>query len=179
MEHLTNPFILPSKISIKEYQPSKSQFIAQGAKVLGEAILAEDVSIWYNSVIRADINKIVIGKGSNIQDNSVLHVDNAFPCIVGNYCVIGHNVTLHGCEIEDFCLIGMGAVLLNGVKVGRGSIIAAGSVVKENTQIEPYSLFAGIPSKKIKNIAKEVEKSNKKMAMKYIDLKNFYLKSIY
>ena len=176
MEHLSNPFVLPPNISTQFYTPSSDQFIADGARVLGRIFLAKDVSIWYNAVVRGDINEIIIGEGSNIQDNSVLHVDNSFPCQVGDYCVVGHSVTLHGCEIQQNSLIGMGATILNGAVVGEGSLIAAGSVVKENTQIEPYSLFAGVPAKKIKSLDKKVAEQNKKLAMKYIALKNIYLK---
>ena len=108
---------------------ANSAFVAKGAKVIGSVILKSYSSVWYNCVLRADINKIIIGKRSNIQDNSTIHLENDQGVKVGNDVTVGHNVILHGCSIKDGALIGMGAIIMNGVKVGKGSVIGAGSVI--------------------------------------------------
>lgn len=130
-------------------------FVAQNATVIGEVIMKEFSSLWFNTVLRADINRIEIGKYSNVQDHCVIHVAEQFPTIVGDFVTIGHNATLHGCVIQNNCLIGIGAVVLNGAIIGAGSIIAAGAVVKENEMIPPHSLVAGIPGKVIKSVQQE------------------------
>jgi len=103
----------------------EKSFVADGAKVIGEVTLGEYSSIWYNAVVRGDINKILIGRYVNIQDNVVLHVGYEYPCEIGDFVVVGHGAVLHACKIEDHCLIGMGALILDGAVIGRGSIIAA------------------------------------------------------
>lgn len=115
--------------------------------MLGDVRMGEHASVWYQSVLRADMGPITIGARSNIQDLSMVHVDEGVPCTVGNDVGVGHRVILHGCTIEDFCLIGMGSVLLNHVHVGTGSVIAAGAVVTEGMKIPPGSLVMGVPAK--------------------------------
>lgn len=130
---------------------SKS-FIAEGAKVIGNVTMKEFSSIWFNSTVRGDVDKIEIGRYTNIQDNSIIHLDPGFPCSIGDYVTVGHNCIVHGCTIEDHCLIGMGAVIMNGAHIGRGSIIGAGAVVKENMQVPPHSLVVGIPAKVVRQV---------------------------
>lgn len=125
----------------------QTAFIADGAIIVGEVDLGESTSVWYNSVIRGDMAPVRIGDQTNIQDLSVLHVDQDMPCLIGNRVSVGHRAILHGCTIEDECLIGMGAVLLTGVHVGRGSVIGAGAVVPEQTTIPPGSVVLGVPAK--------------------------------
>lgn len=127
-------------------------FIADGAKVIGAVTIKEFGSVWFNTVIRGDVNYIEIGKYSNIQDNSVIHVAGAYPTIVGDFVTVGHNVVLHGCTVGDHCLVGMGAVVLSGAVIGEGSIIAAGALVKERQVIPPHSLVMGLPGKIVKTI---------------------------
>lgn len=122
-------------------------FIAPNASIIGETELGDDVSIWFGAVLRGDIAPVVVGKGSNVQDNSVLHVGDEDPCIVGRNVVVGHNVILHGCTIEDDCLIGMGAIVLNKSVIGKGSVVGAGAMVTQGTIIPPYSLVLGSPAK--------------------------------
>ena len=125
-------------------------FIARGAIVLGEVQLGKDASVWYNAVIRGDVERISIGEATNIQDLSMIHADPGYPCVVGSRVTVGHRVILHGCTVEDDCLIGMGAILLNGVRVGKGSIIGAGAVLLEGTEVPPGSLVVGIPGRVVR-----------------------------
>lgn len=115
--------------------------------MLGDVRLGEYASVWYQSVLRADMEPITIGARSNIQDLSMVHVDEGVPCTIGSDVGVGHRVILHGCTVEDFCLIGMGSVLLNHVHVGTGSVIAAGAVVTEGMKIPPGSLVMGVPAR--------------------------------
>lgn len=130
----------------------KKTFIADGAKVIGAVTMKEFSSVWFNTVVRGDVNRIEIGCYSNIQDNSVVHVADDRPTIIGDYVTVGHGAIIHGCTIEDHCLIGMGATVLNGAVIGKGSIIAAGALVKENQVIPPNSLVVGVPGKVVKSI---------------------------
>ena len=126
-----------------------SAYIDPSAQVIGDVVVGERSSVWRNVTIRGDVNYIRIGDETNIQDNSVLHVQTAtnFPLILGNRVTVGHSVTLHGCMIEDECLIGIGAIVLNGARVGKGSVIAAGALVTEGMQVPPGSLVMGVPGK--------------------------------
>ncbi len=127
-------------------------FIAPGAIVLGDVHVGAQSSIWYNSVIRGDTDRITIGEQTNIQDLTMIHADEDVPCRVGSRVTVGHRVILHGCTIEDDCLIGMGAIILNGVRVGRGSIIGAGAVLLEGLDVPPGSLVVGLPAKVVRPV---------------------------
>jgi phosphinothricin acetyltransferase len=122
-------------------------FIAPGAVVLGEVRLGRDTSVWYQTVIRGDTERIVVGDETNLQDLTVVHADPGFPCLVGDRVTVGHRAILHGCIVEDECMIGMGSILLNGVRVGSGSIVGAGAVLAEGMQVPPGSLVLGVPGK--------------------------------
>jgi len=124
---------------------TKRCFIAAGAHLIGQVEIGEYSSVWYNSVVRGDLNYIKIGRESNIQDNCVLHVTHDLPVVIGDRVTVGHGAVVHGCVIEDDCLIGMGSVVLDGVHVGKGSVIAAGAVVRERMEIPPHSLVVGVP----------------------------------
>jgi carbonic anhydrase/acetyltransferase-like protein (isoleucine patch superfamily) len=127
-------------------------FIAPSADVLGDVRLGPESSVWYQSVLRADMEPITVGARSNIQDLSMVHVDEGVPCTIGAEVGVGHRVILHGCTIEDGCLIGMGSVLLNHVHVGGGSVIGAGAVVTEGMRIPPGSLVLGVPAKVVRPV---------------------------
>jgi carbonic anhydrase/acetyltransferase-like protein (isoleucine patch superfamily) len=127
-------------------------FVAPTASVMGDVTLGEDSSVWYGAVLRGDMAAIVIGSQTNIQDGTIVHVDEGYPCIVGARVGVGHRVILHGCTVEDECLIGMGSVLLNGVRIGRGSVIAAGAVVPEGMQVPPGSLVMGVPGRIVRQV---------------------------
>lgn len=159
---------------IKEFEGvlpniSKKAYIADGAHIIGDVALDDYCSIWYNTVVRGDVNYIRIGEYTNIQDNSVVHVADEYPAIIGDYVTVGHGAILHGCTIEDHCLIGMGAIILTGAVVGRGSIIAAGAIVKENEIIPPYSLVAGVPGEIKKTLPEKID-SIHSQALKYKSL---------
>lgn len=124
-----------------------SAWIAPTATVIGQVAVHPDAVIMFGAVLRADRAGIVLGNGSNLQDNVVVHGDPGYPTVVGNNVSVGHGAILHGCTIEDQCLIGMGATILNGAVIGEGSLIAAGSVVLEGEVIPPRSLVAGVPAK--------------------------------
>src|ERR1700739_2757348 len=125
-----------------------SCYVDQSAQVLGDVTLGEHSSVWMNAVLRGDVHSIRVGANSNVQDCAVLHgMRSKHPVVVGDWVTIGHNAAVHGCVIEDACLIGMGAVVLNNVRIGEGSIIAAGAVIPENTVVSANTLWAGVPAK--------------------------------
>ena len=124
----------------------KNVFIAATATIIGNVTIKDGASIWYGAVLRGDMAAIIIGENSNIQDNCTIHTDFDFPSVVGAHCSVGHNAVIHGCRIDDECLIGMHASILTGALIKKGSIVAAGSVVKENQQVGPNQLVAGAPA---------------------------------
>jgi len=142
-------------------------FVARGAQIVGDVRLEAGSSVWYNAVIRADINYVHIGANSNIQDGSIIHVENDRPCIIGENITVGHGAILHACTIEAECLIGMGAIILSGAVIGKGSIIAAGAVIRENTVVQPYSLMAGVPARLVRTLEPSDAETNRKWALKY------------
>lgn len=134
---------------------NEKAFVADYAILAGDVTLAEYSSVWHFVSARGDVNRIVIGRYSNIQDNTVLHVTDDLPCLIGDYVTVGHGAIIHGAEIEDHVLVGMGAIILSGAKIGRGSIIAAGAVVRENMVVPAHSLVAGVPAKVIRSTENE------------------------
>ncbi|SDF64047.1 gamma carbonic anhydrase family protein [Sporolituus thermophilus] len=134
---------------------ARETFVADGAKVIGKVTMKEYSSVWFNTVVRGDVNCIEIGRYTNIQDNSVVHVADDCPTIIGDYVTVGHGCIIHGATIEDHCLIGMGAIVLNKAVIGKGSIIAAGALVREGQVIPPHSLVVGVPGKVIKQVPDE------------------------
>jgi carbonic anhydrase/acetyltransferase-like protein (isoleucine patch superfamily) len=133
----------------------ESAFIAPNATIIGRVRIAANASVWYGAVIRGDMDEIVLGEGSNLQDNSVIHVDAGVPTRIGAGVGIGHAAIIHGATVDDGALIGMGARLLNGSVVGAGSLVAAGAVVLEGQEIPPASIAAGVPAKVRGEIADE------------------------
>ena len=130
-------------------------WLAPTAVVIGQASIAADASLFYGAVVRADMDEIWLGPGSNLQDNVVVHTDFGFPTRIGAGVSVGHAAVVHGCTVEDDCLIGMNATVLNGAVIGAGSLVAAGSVVLEGTQIPPRSLVAGVPGEVRRELADE------------------------
>jgi carbonic anhydrase/acetyltransferase-like protein (isoleucine patch superfamily) len=163
-------FELKENVTIKTPEIHQSAFIADGAKVIGDVIMKSESSIWYNTVVRADINQIVVGKRSNIQDNSVLHLENDQGVIIGDDVTIGHNAIIHGCTINDGALIGMGAIIMNGAIIGRGAVVGAGAIVTEHMHVPDLGLVVGIPGKVIKTLPDSTFEKNVKWAKKYTQL---------
>lgn len=169
---------------IKNYKEKKPQlhescFVADNATIIGNVKMENGSSAWFHCVIRGDKDKIHIGENSNIQDNCTLHTDAGYDIEIGNHVTIGHNAVIHGAKIEDEVLIGMGAIILNGVHIGKHSMIGAGAVVKEKTNIPEGSLVVGCPARIIKQVSKETIQGiianahlYVKLAQEYRDMEN-------
>ena|ERR1041385_7043492 len=152
-----------------------SAYIDQSAQVIGDVTVGERSSIWPNVTARGDVNSIRIGIESNIQDNSVLHCDaGLYPLVIGDHVTVGHLVMLHGCTIEDYCLIGIGAVVLNGAKIGSGSVIAAGAVVPEGMEVPPGSMVMGVPAKVKRQLTDEERERFRTNAEHYVEAAKIY-----
>jgi carbonic anhydrase/acetyltransferase-like protein (isoleucine patch superfamily) len=148
-------FILP----VKGVLPAMGSncFVAPNATIVGDVVMGDDCSVWFNAVIRGDVNSIRMGNKVNVQDGAVIHCTyQKTKTVVGNNVSIGHNAIVHGCTIDDNVLVGMGAIVMDNVKIGSNVIIAAGAVVLEGTIIEPGCIYGGIPAKKIKDISQEL-----------------------
>jgi carbonic anhydrase/acetyltransferase-like protein (isoleucine patch superfamily) len=156
-----------------------SVYVDDSAQVIGDVELGEESSVWMCAVIRGDVNSIRIGRRSNVQDGTVIHVMNrTHPTIIGDEVTIGHAAVLHGCRIDGPCLIGMGAILLNGVHVGEGSIIAAGSLLVEDTDVPPRSLVMGSPAK-VKRALSDAEVAGiRDYANRYVGYRLEYMKKL-
>lgn len=144
--------------SVRGFTPKigKNCFLAETATVIGDVVIGDDCSIWFNAVLRGDVNSISIGDKVNIQDGSVLHTLYEKSKIhIGNNVSIGHNVTIHGATIKDYVLVGMGAIILDHAVVNENTIIAAGALVRDSEVLEPNSIYAGVPAKKVKDIDPE------------------------
>jgi carbonic anhydrase/acetyltransferase-like protein (isoleucine patch superfamily) len=145
-------------------------WVAPNATLIGRVTLGENASVFYGAVLRADVDSITIGAGSNIQDNVSVHCDAGIPTTVGSGVSVGHSAVLHGCTVEDDCLIGMSATVLNGAVVGAGSLVAAGAVVLEGTVIPPGSLVAGVPAKVRRELNSEEREALKENARHYLEI---------
>jgi carbonic anhydrase/acetyltransferase-like protein (isoleucine patch superfamily) len=153
-----------------------SCYVDVSAQVLGEVELGEHASVWMNAVLRGDVNAIRVGAHSNVQDCSVLHgMRHTHRVEVGDWVTIGHNATVHGCLIEDACLIGMGATILNNARIGEGSIIAAGALVPENTVVPANTLWAGVPAKERRRLDSQDREAILRYARNYVDYTAIYL----
>ncbi|MGC9343272.1 MAG: gamma carbonic anhydrase family protein [Bacteroidales bacterium] len=164
--------------SVRGFTPKygKNCFFAENATIIGDVIMGDDCSVWYNSVLRGDVNSIRIGNKVNIQDGSILHTLYKKSVVeIGDNVSVGHNVIIHGARIESNSLIGMGAIILDHAVIGENSIIAAGSVVLDSTIVEPGSIYAGVPARKVKDVEPEQAKEMiEKIANNYIDYAAWY-----
>jgi len=165
MSAMPEPLIL----SIRGHAPQldAESWVAPNATVIGQVTLGARASVWYGATLRAEFEPIEIGAGSNLQDGVTVHVDPGFPATIGAGVSVGHNAVLHGCTVEDGCLIGMGAVVLNGARVGRGSLVAAGAVVAQGAVIPAGSLVAGVPAKVRRELSDEEATHNRNNAVSY------------
>ncbi|HDK26959.1 MAG TPA: gamma carbonic anhydrase family protein [Candidatus Atribacteria bacterium] len=152
----------------------EKSFIAENATIIGEVIIKEYASIWYNAVLRGDIASIIIGENTSIQDGSIVHCDIGISTVVGNNVTVGHNAVLHACRIGDNSLIGMGAVVLNKAEIGEGVIIGAGAIVTPRTKIPSYTMAMGIPAKVVRNLTEEEIEGLRNHAMGYVELMKKY-----
>jgi carbonic anhydrase/acetyltransferase-like protein (isoleucine patch superfamily) len=149
------PVILPVKGVMP--QIPESCFVAPNATIVGDVMMGEECSVWFNAVVRGDVNSIRMGNKVNIQDGACIHCTyEKTKVVLGNNVSIGHNAIVHGCTVEDNVLIGMGAIVMDDVKIGSNSIIAAGAVVLEGTIVEAGTIYAGVPAKKVKQISQEL-----------------------
>lgn len=164
--------------SVRGFTPQFGEncFLAENATVVGDVIMGDGCSVWFNAVLRGDVNAIRIGNNVNIQDGTVLHTLYQKSVVeIGDYVSVGHNVIIHGAKINDYALIGMGATLLDYAEVGEGAIVAAGSVVLSNTKIPPYTLWAGVPSKYVKDVEPhQTNEMNRKIAHNYAMYSGWY-----
>ena len=172
-------------IKYKEWTPTlkKNAWVAQGATVIGRTSMGEDSAVWFGCVVRGDVHSISIGDRSNIQDLSMVHVthhkkedmSDGHPTIIGDDVTVGHRVMLHGCTIEDACLIGMSATILDGAVIGKESIVGASSLVTKNKVFPPRSLIMGSPAKRIRELTDEEVAELYASATRYVTFKNTYL----
>ncbi len=151
-------------------------YIAKGARVMGDVTLGAHSSVWYNAVLRGDINRIVVGHHSNVQDNAVLHLADKFPCVLGNHVTVGHSAIVHACEVGDEVLVGMGAVILDGAVIGKQSLIGARTLVTEGTKIPPGSLVLGMPGRVVRKLSAAERAGLKKLALKYAAITAYCLR---
>ncbi len=146
-----------------------TSFIAPGAIVLGDVTLSENVNIWYHATVRGDKASIQVGVGSNIQDNAVVHVETNHPVVIGEHVTIGHSAIIHGCEIGDNTLVGMGSIIMNGAKIGCNCIVGAGALVLQNTVVPDGSLILGNPAKVKREVTKEEVEASIRNAKAYVE----------
>ena len=144
--------------------------LAAGARLVGDVEIGAHSSVWFNAVLRGDLNRVVIGHHTNIQDNAVCHVDVPAPCVIGNYVTVGHGAILHGCTVRDEVLIGMGAVLMDGVLVGEQSIIGAAALLTGRLQVPPRSLVYGAPAKVVSKLGEKEAAQIRRLAEEYCKL---------
>ncbi len=163
-------FLLPEL----KFTSHDTSFIAPGAVVIGAVELAAESSVWFTSVLRGDINRIIVGAQTNVQDGSVLHVSDDHACILGERVTVGHRAIVHACTVDDEVLIGMGAIILDGARIGARSIVAAGALVTKNMQVPEGSLVMGSPARVVRALSVEEQEANKKLALKYVEIARRY-----
>lgn len=153
-------------------------FVAPGARIVGRVKIGAHSSVWYNVVIRGDVDEVHIGSHTNIQDGSVLHEDGGFPLVIGDHVTVGHNAVLHGCHVGDGAVIGMGAVVMSGAKIGANSVLGAGSLLPQGREIPPNCMAMGSPAKVVRELSEQEMESFSKLAASYRDRAVFYKDSV-
>lgn len=153
----------------------KGVFVAPGARVIGDCTLHDDVGIWFNAVLRGDLEPIEIGERSNVQDGAVLHTDPGLPCRIGKDVTIGHGAIVHGATVEDGALIGMGAIVLSGARIGKGALVAAGALVPEGQEIPAGWLALGTPAKAVRELTEQEKERIARGVEHYVQQKERYL----
>jgi carbonic anhydrase/acetyltransferase-like protein (isoleucine patch superfamily) len=152
-------------------------YIGRGAVVEGDVTLGDFSSIWHNAVLRGDINRIVVGHHTNVQDNSVLHLADDYPCILGDYVTVGHSAIVHACHVGNECLVGMGAIILDGAVIGEQSILGAGALVTQGQRIPPGSMVLGSPAVVARSLTDTERNRLKSFAEKYVAIAAYRLKN--
>ncbi len=160
---------------IKNYIDKKPQideraFVTEGTIIVGDVRLGEYSSVWYGTVIRGDVDRVVIGKSTNIQDGCIIHCDRGIPTIIGDYVTVGHGAILHGCKIANNCLIGMGAIIMDGAKIGEYSIIGAGALIPPHKNIPPGSVVMGFPGDVVRDVTDREREDIRESAYSYVRL---------
>jgi len=148
---------------------AESAWVADNAQVMGDVVLGEDSSVWFGTTVRGDTETITIGRGSNVQDGSVLHADVGMPLTIGDFVTVGHQVMLHGCTVGDGSLIGIGAIVLNGAKIGKNCLVGAGSLVTEGKEFPDGSMIMGSPARVVKSLTPEQMEGLRQSAQHYIE----------
>ena len=164
--------ILPYRSTYPTIHPRA--YVAPGSDVIGRVRLAKDSSVWFGCVLRGDVNRIEIGEATNIQDGSILHVDDRWPCLIADHVHVGHHVNLHGCVVERGAMIGIGAIVLSGARVGKEAIVGAGSVVLEGTNIPPRTLAVGAPARVVRKLTARDIGYIRGWVKKYVQLAKAY-----
>jgi carbonic anhydrase/acetyltransferase-like protein (isoleucine patch superfamily) len=164
--------ILPYRGTYPTIHPAA--FVAPGADVIGRVRLAKSASVWFGCVLRGDVNRIDIGEATNIQDGSILHVDDDHPCRIADHVHVGHHANLHGCVVERGAMIGIGAIVLSGARVGAGAVVGAGSVVLEGVRIPPRMLAVGVPARVVRPVTAKDLAYIKRWVAKYVRLAKAY-----
>ena len=166
---------------IRSYKDSRptialSAYVDESAQIIGDVEIGEDSSIWFNCVVRGDVNFVRIGEKTNIQDGSIIHVTGKkSPAIIGDFVTVGHGVNLHGCTVRGRSLIGIGAIILDDALIGEGSIIAAGSLVVRGTKVPPRSFMLGVPARVVREVTDKEQAMIAENWMHYVEYKNIYL----
>ncbi len=151
-----------------------SAYVAPSADVIGRVRLAQSSSVWFGAVLRGDVNRIEIGEATNIQDGSILHVDDAHPCIIADHVHVGHHVNLHGCRVARGAMVGIGAIVLSGARIGAGAIVGAGSVVREDSVVPPGMLVVGVPAQPVRRVTASERLYIRRWIAKYVRLAKTY-----
>jgi len=169
------------KIRYKQYEPQidKSVFCAPNSTIIGRCSIGENSSVWFNAVVRADVNKIIIGKGTNVQDGTVIHCDSNYPTIIGDDVTIGHNAIIHGCRIGNNCIIGMGATILDGAEIGDNVIVGANSLITSGKKIPSGTLVVGSPARVVRELTSEEIEGIKESASGYVSKAIVYTEELH
>jgi carbonic anhydrase/acetyltransferase-like protein (isoleucine patch superfamily) len=158
------------KFGYKKPSIDDDVYISETAVIIGDVILKRSSNIWFGAVLRGDVESILIGEKTNIQENTIIHVDENKKVEVGNGCTIGHGAIIHGCKIGNNTLVGMGAIILNGAEIGNNTIVGAGSLITQNKKFDDGVLIVGNPGKVVRRLTKEEIENNKKSCLEYIEL---------
>lgn len=155
----------------------KDVYMSEGTQIIGNVTIGDQANIWFGAVVRGDMNSIAIGRGTNVQDNSTVHITEKLPTVIGDYVTVGHNCVIHACTIGNECLIGMGSTILDGAVIGEGSIVGANSLVTMNKSFPPHSMIMGSPAKVVRRLSEDEIQRIKDSAARYINYAKSYIEA--